>query len=109
MAIDVEGFSDPARTDAHLLMIREGMYRAVMYAFRLSGIDWARCTVEDCGDGILIMVPPEVPKSWLCARLPDHIAAALAVYNSTCASGNQIRLRMALHAGEVIYDAYGIV
>jgi hypothetical protein len=109
VVIDVERFSDPARTDAHLLVIRDGMYRALRRAFFESGIDWARCTVEDRGDGMLILVPPEVPKSWLAARVPACLAAALAGYNSTSSYESRIRLRMALHAGEVLYDAYGVI
>jgi hypothetical protein len=109
LVIDVERFSDPARTDAHLLVVRDGMYRTLRRAFWESGIDWARCTVEDRGDGILILLPPEVPKSWLAARVPAYLAAALAGYNSICSSQSRIRLRMALHAGEVIYDDYGVV
>jgi tetratricopeptide (TPR) repeat protein len=105
--IDVENFGDPARTNTHQLAVREGMYEALQRSFAQAGISWASCVAEDRGDGILVLVPPEVPKSWLASRVPVRLAAILAMHNAACQVQERIRLRMALHAGEVHRDARG--
>jgi tetratricopeptide (TPR) repeat protein len=105
--VDVENFGDPARTNAHQLAVREGMYGALRQSFAQAGISWATCVTEDRGDGVLVLVPPETPKSWLVTRLPALLAEILAVHNAACQMQERIRLRMALHAGEVHRDAHG--
>ena len=107
LIVDVEKFSDPARTNAHQLAVREGMYRALQEAFARTGIGWADCEAEDRGDGILVLVPPTVPKSWLAVTLPAHLTELLVRHNTACPAQTRIRLRMALHAGEVHPDEHG--
>ena len=105
--VDVENFGDPARTNAHQLAVREGMYETLRQSFAQAGIGWSACVAEDRGDGILVLSPPEVAKSWLVSRVPGRLAERLAVHNAGCEVQERIRLRMALHAGEVHRDAYG--
>lgn len=106
--VDVEKFGDPARTNADQLIIRQGMYDALRQSFAWAGIDWAACVTEDRGDGALILVPPEVPKSWLVTKVPARLAQMLATHNADRGQVQEkIRLRMALHAGEMHQDAHG--
>ena len=63
---------------------------------------------EDRGDGALILVPPEVPKTRLVTSLPGMLAAAVSRHNAGCAVPERMRLRVALHAGEVYRDAHGV-
>ena len=63
---------------------------------------------EDRGDGIFILLPPEVPKSLLVELLPSALVAALTAHNRAHPDEERIRLRMSLHAGEVLYDQYGV-
>jgi tetratricopeptide (TPR) repeat protein len=109
LIVDVEKFGDPARTDAHQLAVRDGMYQALQEAFARTGIGWADCEVEDRGDGILVLVPPAVPKSWLVVAVPSRLTELLVRHNAACPAQAQIRLRMALHAGEVHQDKHGFV
>jgi len=57
---------------------------------------------------MLILVPAEVPKGLLAGSLPSEVVSALSAHNSAHPGPEQIRLRMALHAGEVTYDEYGV-
>jgi tetratricopeptide (TPR) repeat protein len=107
--VDVEKFGDPARTNAHQLIIRDRLYRILEQTFAQAGIPWTACDSEDRGDGALILVPPEIPKSLLVARLPDLLVVALRRHNESQPAPTRIRLRVALHAGEVTYDAQGVV
>ena len=60
------------------------------------------------GDGIFILLPPEVPKSLLVELLPSALVASLTAHNRAHRDEERIRLRMSLHAGEVLYDPYGV-
>ena len=77
-------------------------------AFGHAGIPWDGCGHEDRGDGMLILVPAEVPKGLLVESLPSALVTALRAHNSTHPGQERIRLRMALHAGEVNYDEHGV-
>ena len=108
MVVDVERFGDRSRTNLNQLAIRKGLYQALIHAFRESRIAWASCVSEDRGDGALILIPPDVPKTCLVTGLPVELVAAVTRHNTGCAVPEQMRLRMALHAGEVYHDAHGV-
>jgi tetratricopeptide (TPR) repeat protein len=105
---DVEGFGDRRRTDADQVAVRDGLYRVMREAFDRAGISWDDCGREDRGDGVLVLVPAEVPKGLLAEALPSVLAAGLRVHNGGRPGPEQFRLRMALHAGEVHYDGHGV-
>jgi hypothetical protein len=108
VVVDVEGFGDPRRTNRHQVQIRAGLYGAMREAFDRAGIPWDSCDHEDRGDGIFVLVPAEVPKSLLAESLPPALTAALRNHNGEHPGQQPIRLRMALHAGEVTYDEHGV-
>jgi hypothetical protein len=107
VVVDIEGFGDERRTNWHQVAVRDGLYRAMHEAFDHAGIPWSDCDHEDRGDGVFVLVPPEVPKGLLVEVLPLALVAALGRHNGTHKAQEQIRLRMALHAGEVSYDGHG--
>lgn len=107
--VDVAGFGDLRRTNLHQVAVREGLYRLLTLAFTRSGIAWSDCDHEDRGDGVLVMVPADVPKSAFAESLPQELVAALKAHNDGRRVEEQIRLRMALHAGEIHYDEHGVV
>jgi len=107
LIVDVEEFGDPARTNADQLVVRDVMYEALRQSLARARIGWADCEAEDRGDGILVLVPPAVPKSWLVTTVPAHLVELLARHNAACPAQARIRLRMALHAGEVHQDEHG--
>jgi len=108
VAVDVEGFGDQRRTNAHQVVVRDGLYRVMRDAFDRAGISWDDCDREDRGDGVLVLVPAPVPKSLLVESLPSAMVAGLCGHNGVHPDPEQIRLRMALHAGEVCYDEHGV-
>ena len=108
MVVDVERFGDPGRTNLNQLAVRDGLYKALIQAFEGSGIAWGSCVSEDRGDGALILVPPEVPKAYLVTSLPGMLAATVSRHNAACAGPEQMRLRVALHAGEWEQDGDGV-
>jgi NACHT domain len=109
VCVDIEGFGNRRRTNSHQLSARAGLYRSVRQAFMRSGIRWDKCYHEDRGDGLFVLIPPDVPKNRLVARFPGELAAAVAEHNHQSAHQEaRIRLRLAVHAGEVSYDGHGV-
>jgi hypothetical protein len=108
VCVDVEGFGDRRRTNRDQVAVRAGLYRALRTAFARSKIDWDSCYHEDRGDGVLVLVPAEVPKELLVAPVLGKLAGALARYNQVAGHQRRIRLRAAVHAGEVHYDEHGV-
>ena len=107
VALDVEGFGARHRTNRNQVAVRDGLYRAVREAFQQAGIPWADHDHEDRGDGMFILVGSEVPKSLFVETLPSALVSALHRHNGGHPDAERIRLRLALHAGEVNYDAHG--
>ncbi|MGD0069405.1 MAG: hypothetical protein ABSB76_39035, partial [Streptosporangiaceae bacterium] len=108
VVVDVEGFGDQRRTNQHQVAVRDGLYRAMQDAFGSAGIPWDNCGHEDRGDGVFVLVPAEVPKALLAESLPPALVTALQAHNGVHPEPERIRLRMALHAGEVHYDQHGV-
>jgi NB-ARC domain/WD domain, G-beta repeat/APAF-1 helical domain len=108
LVVDVEGFGNRHRTNPHQVTVRGGLYRALQQAFGKSGIPWARCRHEDRGDGVLVLAPSEVPKGFFVESLPHSLVEALCEHNRVHVLEERIRLRMALHAGEINYDDHGV-
>jgi hypothetical protein len=77
VVVDVEGFGDRVRTNPHKVAVRDGLYGAMRDAFGQAGIPWDRCGVEDRGDGVFVLVPPEIPKALLAESLPSALVPAL--------------------------------
>ena len=108
LGVDIEGFADRRRTNPDQIFMREGLYGCLRAAFARSGISWTACYHEDRGDGALILVPPEVPKDLLVAHFPQELSIALRSHSEVHAAGSRIRVRLAVHAGEVHRDGYGV-
>jgi tetratricopeptide (TPR) repeat protein len=109
LVVDVERFGSPTRTDQDRVAVRSGLYRVLTAALAMSSVALADCDHQNCGDGVLVVIPPAVPKSVLVESFPECLIAELGAHNDTSDPARQIRLRMALHAGEVRYDDHGVV
>ncbi len=114
VVVDIVDSTDPVRRNGDRVVIRDAMYDSLSGAFKW--LDWLKCYHEDRGDGVLVLVPPGVPKDWLVTSLPDRLETALARHNSDAAeqdpgraAATQVRLRVAVHAGEVTFDRHGVV
>lgn len=108
LAVDVEGFGDRRRTNPHQLAVRQALYQALHRAFTRSRVGWDDCYHEDRGDGVLVLIPPSIPKYLLVTCVPEELAAALSEHNRTRAAEASVRLRCAVHAGEVHRDDHGV-
>jgi class 3 adenylate cyclase len=111
LVFDIEQSNHPMRTNRDRVVIHEAMYAAVRTALKR-----VKYYHEDRGDGVLVLVPPEVPKGRLVSNLLARLEAALGMHNAAMerqnasrAAATQVRLRVAVHAGEVTFDGHGVV
>ncbi|MCC8244784.1 substrate-binding domain-containing protein [Saccharothrix luteola] len=107
VVVDVSAFSRRLRVPQE--EIRRGLYAALEAAFDDNGLDWSATHHEDRGDGVFVLVPPDVPKSRVVDGVPHALLGELRRYNATRNEDARIRLRMAITAGEVQHDEHGVV
>lgn len=105
--VDVASFTHPNRTMIHQTAVRTGLYKALRGAFAEVGVDWDACHHEDRGDGVMILVPSDVPTIYLADPFLNRILASLREHNAIHAPEAAIRLRLVLHAGQVRLDSDG--
>jgi hypothetical protein len=98
-AVDVERSS--GRGNVAMMRYQEALFAQLREAFAASRIDWNACHREDLGDGVLVIAPQGVAKSSLIHPLAADLAGRLRSYNRTAGDSTKIRVRMALHAGDV--------
>jgi hypothetical protein len=88
--------------------LRAGMYESLQGAFAEASIDWEACFIQDVGDSILALAPSSVPKGAFAGTLVGALVTALQKHNEAHpVEEEQIKLRLALHAGEATMDEYG--
>lgn len=99
MAVDVQGSG--TRGNMPQLEMREILSAALAEAFDRSGIDLASCRYDDLGDGARVIIPSATPKYHLIHPVTDELAACLRRANDRADAGEPMKLRAALHAGDV--------
>nr|CEL13535.1 transcriptional regulator, SARP family [Kibdelosporangium sp. MJ126-NF4] len=77
-------------------------------AFDSVDVPWTDCYHEDRGDAVFILAPAATSKAVFVEAIPPALVTALRIHNDTHPDPQRIRLRMALHAGEVHYDDHGV-
>ena len=109
LAVDITGFTRPDRDDIIRRHLHEQLYRMVPAALDASGVPWARCLSEDRGDGVFVIVPPEVPVRGIIDPFPERLGALIRHHNHVSCEAARLQLRAAVHIGPVEHDGYGIV
>jgi CRP-like cAMP-binding protein len=107
-AVDIAGFTDAARDDEVQLAVRRALYRLLIEAFDDALLPWDECLHEDRGDGVLVIIPAQMPSAMVVDPLVNRIRAGLRRHNRLSSTAAQIRLRIAVHIGEVHGDAHGL-
>ncbi|MEU4742799.1 hypothetical protein AB0G02_20370, partial [Actinosynnema sp. NPDC023658] len=105
--VDIAGFgrwNDPTQ-----LRARQVLRHAVRSGLRAAGVRWSELAVHDRGDGMMVLVPASVSKLDLLDPAIPAMIAVLRRHNAAVAPEQHIRVRLALHAGEVQRDPHGWV
>jgi CRP-like cAMP-binding protein len=107
-AVDIAGFTDSRRDDGVQLAVRKALYRVLRQAFNAAEMPWEECHREDRGDGVLVVIPAKMPSSTVVHPLLVLIRAGLRHHNRLSSQAAAIRLRVAVHIGEVHADDHGV-
>ncbi|MFB4318068.1 hypothetical protein [Actinomadura sp. 21ATH] len=106
-AVDICRFG--TRRDAPTqLLLRKEMYGLVAEACRITRVPWYDCHREDRGDGALFIVPPDVAADHLLDPFANHLTVVLRRYNRLAGPATRLRLRLAVHAGQIHRDEHGV-
>lgn len=105
LAADIE--QSAGRGNIALTRIREVLAASLRESVERGGIAWAGCLVDDLGDGIRIAAPPGTGKASLVHPLLHELDARLQAHNRTASASTRIRVRIALHAGEIMIASEG--
>ncbi|RFS82956.1 hypothetical protein D0T12_22400 [Actinomadura spongiicola] len=108
VAVDIVDFGRRCPDTASQRRVRRELYGTLRAALRLTGVPWATCDHEDRGDGVLIVAPPGVDPVPFLGRLGHGLAVVLRRHNGPAGDGDRLRLRVAVHHGDVERDAYGV-
>ena len=108
VAFDIVRDGGLPRDDATVVSLRRGVYDVLSVAFADAGIAWDASVREDRGDGVLIVVPPEIRPATVIGPLVNEVARHLRRRNRLAAPSARLRLRMAVHSGPVYGDAHGL-
>ncbi len=103
VAVDIEGYS--GRDNLGHLELREALRRVCDEAFHRIGV--SPDARQDQGDAFLILIRPGVSKARLIDDLVRELVTALRLFNRNRLPHARMRLRVALHAGEVHLDGTG--
>ncbi|HTR91089.1 MAG TPA: cyclic nucleotide-binding domain-containing protein [Trebonia sp.] len=102
---DVVGFGALHRSDRDRQIIR----LAGLEMMRSSlGTLWEACIPEDRGDGLLIVVPPQVPTAKIIECMHRELPDKLRLHNRTYNEPARFQLRIAANVGPVTSDSLGM-
>ncbi|MCP2247889.1 hypothetical protein LX86_006658 [Lentzea aerocolonigenes] len=107
VTVDIADFTNDSRQAIHMTDVREGLYGVLKRALAGVGIDYDDCETEDRGDGALILIPATFPKSELADKLPDRLVTEIRRFNSTRVAEARMKLRVAVHSGDIRKDTHG--
>jgi len=102
---DVVGFAGDMRNDLDRLVVRQvtgDITRAALDPFRHS------CTFGDRGDGLLIVVTPNIPTTVVLERLLTVLPTELERHNRGGRTAVRVQLRAAISVGPVVQDGTGV-
>ena len=104
---DIEGSNRPDRDDRDLRRLRDAQYRLLYEALDDAGVKRRRGSTHDTGDGCMILLRPEVPKALVLRAVARELPRRLRAHNREAGERLRLRLRVAVHAGEIDWDENG--
>ncbi len=107
LAADIEGFGRLERSNPVRVHLRAALYRLIDQSLAQAGIEPWRCEHTDHGDCVLILLEPQFSKTRLLHPFVSTLAAALARHNRRAPTAERLRLRVVVHAGDILRDAHG--
>jgi class 3 adenylate cyclase len=105
MVIDIENFS--GRANPVQTSLRAAMYEVIATAAHDAHLPWERVVMEDRGDGMLLVIPPDLSQISLAGDFVDALRNVLAEKARMFSAEHALRMRVALHQGMATRDDRG--
>ncbi|WP_018351654.1 hypothetical protein [Longispora albida] len=107
LVFDIERYG--SRPDPIQWRLRREMYSCIEDAMRAAGLPADGCFLEDRGDGVLMLIPStvEYSKYKLVDTFLPKLEAALRGYAKVSNEAGRMRMRLAMHSGELGRDDRG--
>ncbi|PYC88024.1 hypothetical protein C7C46_01765 [Streptomyces tateyamensis] len=107
LACDIAGSA--GRGQQRLQEIRSALRYALSAALGAAGLDAREFEYTDTGDGCRLVAPTGLPKAGLLVPLLPELGARIREHNGRAGPQTRMRVRVAVHAGEVRIDPDGSV
>lgn len=107
MACDIAGSA--GRGEQRLQEIRRVLRSALFDALRVADLDARDFAFADTGDGCRLVAPAALPKAGLLFPLLPELCSRIREHNRHAGADTQLRVRAAVHAGEIRLDPDGTV
>jgi hypothetical protein len=107
--LDIVGFADPSRTDPIRAQLRHRLYKLIRQALARAEIEPDAVPRFDIGDGVILLFHPHLSAARVVGAMMPALARGLTQDNKSVSGNERLRLRLALHRGEVLIDAHGFV
>jgi Ca-activated chloride channel family protein len=106
LAVDIQGFGRHERDDDLRARLREAVHRILDEALSELGITPGQRAGSDTGDGVLVLI--DAPhKGEVLDAVGGPLERGLRRHNELASEKAQLRLRVVVHAGEVVLDEHG--
>ena len=102
---DVVEFSAAGRDDEAHKIIKKVLPAMTQLAL---GPVWDTCRCEDRGDGLLVIVSPDVPTAQVIERLVTMLPPQLKRHNLTYSAASRIQLRLGVGVGPIEDTEFGV-
>ena len=109
LVLDIVGFAHPQRTDPARLRLRKELFELLDQTLVAAGVDPGHAPRVDLGDGVIVLIDPQLAATRVVEVVTGRLAASLAARNRRSPGDERLRLRVALHRGEVLIDPHGFV
>lgn len=103
VATDMESYS--RRDNVQQVEAQQVMVAVTKAAARDVGLDQADWGIQPTGDGQIFVLPADVPEELIVGRFVAAVDRLLSGHNRTRREAAQVRLRIAVHVGQVHLDS----
>jgi WD40 repeat protein len=104
LAADIESYGRLERSDTVRVRLRRHLTDWCIGLFDRAGVDPGSWVLQDTGDGWLLSIDPNVSRSLLLDAVPRGLHERLLAYNQDSPNTERLRVRLAMHAGDVLSD-----
>jgi hypothetical protein len=102
LIVDIEKYGASYRDDPIRLWLHTDLRELLTAALGESGIERAQYTIDSTGDGWLVTIDPVVGKPRILVPVVDRLAAGLLERNGQTDAAGSLRVRLVLHAGDLL-------